>query len=157
MNRCLGAMTALKRDGTVLIPASLVNVLKGNRYWHYVHMEWSPSRKSTVATQNVRMCWLAPCFSACFYQMIPPAARFAPHSFTNKSRFHHGEHPPSSPLATTAQPTPFQPWLTAGVLLSGLILIYPGNGFLCRIRDLHQSESMCIIRNKPAFSKKVDQ
>ena len=29
----IGAMTALKRDGSALIPASLVNVLKGTMIW----------------------------------------------------------------------------------------------------------------------------
>ena len=111
--------------------------------------------------QNARLCRLTPRFSACFLSVIPRSPLCPAASFTNKFSFHHGEPPHSSPLATTAQPTPFHPWLTAGVLLTGSILIYPGHRFLCRIRDLHQSDQMCIIRNKPQqtslFWKKVDE
>ena len=114
-------------------------------------MEWSPSRKSTVATQNVRLCWLTPRLELALPYDSPVARLLPRNSFTNKFSFHHGEHPPRRPLAITAQPTPFQPWLTAGVLLSRSILIYPGHGFLCRIRDLHQSDQCASYATNQPF------
>ena len=99
---------------------------------------------------------LPPVLVLAFITWFPRSPLCPAASFTNKFSFHHGEPPHSSPLAATAQPTLFHPWLTAWVLFNGSILIYHGHRFLCRIRYRLNRINVHHTQQTSLFGKNVE-